>query len=252
MVFCALAATMVRRKPGRKWHGASSATELPDGLETPFSLMLHKLRMPCLDKRRAALSDSRSLASPGLPSGHTGFRYCTNKITPRILTTATVPEELFQLTCVFLLNAYWDLQRFSRLRPFGKTAPVLCCWRLGSRLEARLQAQARLEARPGLLRGSAQGSRLDSRLDRGSRLGRLGSRLEARPGSRLDSRQDSARGSRLGSRLEAWLEGLKSRLEPRAEPRALSRASSLEPSLEPGAEPRAWSRASSLEPILNP
>ena len=62
MVFNALAATLIKGWPSRLWHGTSGAGDLPERARRLFLLKLHKLRMPCHDKRRAALSDPRSLA----------------------------------------------------------------------------------------------------------------------------------------------------------------------------------------------
>ena len=68
MVFNALAATLIKGWPSRLWHGTSGAGDLPERARRLFLLKLHKLRMPCHDKRRAALSDPRSLACiPGSP-----------------------------------------------------------------------------------------------------------------------------------------------------------------------------------------
>ena len=64
MVFNALAATLIKGWPSRLWHGTSGAGDLPERARRLFLLKLHKLRMPCHDKRRAALSDPRSLATP--------------------------------------------------------------------------------------------------------------------------------------------------------------------------------------------
>ena len=61
-MFNALAATLIKGWPSRLWHGTSGAGDLPRRARRLFLLKLHKLRMPCHDKRRAALSDPRSLA----------------------------------------------------------------------------------------------------------------------------------------------------------------------------------------------
>ena len=125
MVFNALAATLIKGWPSRLWHGTSGAGDLPRRARRLFLLKLHKLRMPCHDKRRAARPQIACI--PGSPLRvvrDSGILLKNIKL--QLLTTATAPEEPFQLTSVFLLNAYWDLQRFARLHPFDKTVPAPC------------------------------------------------------------------------------------------------------------------------------